>query len=412
MQALIRKPIKEEKYMKRTLSIVLALVLVFALFACPVMAAKDGSGGGNGEKQLTVEKVTVGDKDLKDAEVAPSGEIKVVFSNGMDKNKDDNIKAITIADAEVKVAAGEDNKTFVVTYKDLKAGTYKLVIAKTAKANNDSTLKEDYVVEFKVKEAEKPHEETCPSKDFKDVPTKVDNWMHLPIDYVLEKGYMVGMSKTEFGINTKVSRAMVVQVLYAKHDKPKVEKKAGFEDVTDKDWFADAVSWAAANGITKGYSDKKFGPNDPVTREQLALMLKKYAEFKKLDVKAAGDLSKFNDKDKVSTWAVDGVKWAVGAGVIAGTEKGNIEPTASATRAQFAVMMKAFDEKVDVEKEPAEDEEPEESPKPSESPAPSESPEPSESPAPSESATPSESPATSESPAPSATPAPSETPAA
>lgn len=273
--------------MKRTLSIVLALVLAAALIACPVLAANgdgNGNGGGNGEKQVEVSSVTVGDKDLKDAEVAPTGEIKVVFSNGMDKNKETNIKAITITGAEVKVAAGEDNKTFVVTYSNLKAGAQELIIAKTATANNGTALTEDFKVAFKVKEAEKPHAETCPSKGFKDVPDAVDNWMHLPIDYVLEKGYMVGMDKTSFGANANVSRAMVVQVLFAKEGKNAVESRADFKDVGNT-WYTDAVNWAAANKIVSGFEDKTFRPDAPVTREQLALMLQKYAAMKKLDTK-------------------------------------------------------------------------------------------------------------------------------
>ena len=133
--------------MKRTLFILLALVLAAALIACPVLAANgdgNGSGGGNGEKQVEVSSVTVGDKELKDAEVSPTGEIKIVFSNGMDKNKEANIKAITITGAEVKVTAGEDNKSFVVSYSNLKAGAQELVIAKTATANNGTALTEDF----------------------------------------------------------------------------------------------------------------------------------------------------------------------------------------------------------------------------------------------------------------------------
>ena len=380
--------------MRRSLSIVLAVVLALALIACPVMAANgDGSGGGNGEKQVEVSAVTIGDKDLKDAEVDPSGTISVVFTNGMDENKGDNIKAITITGAEVKVAAGEDKKTFVVTYADLKAGDHELVVAKTAKANNGTMLKEDYKVAFKVKEAEKPHEDTCPSKAYTDV--EKTGWTHAPIDYVLEKGYMVGTDKNKFGPNNSVVRAMVVQVLYAKEGKPAVEKKAGFKDVPEKKWYTDAVNWAAANGIVAGFEDKTFKPEDAVTREQLALMFKKYAELKKLEVKDVGGLSKFKDQNKVSKWAVDGMKWAVGAGIISGDDQANLNPTSKTRRVELAVMLKAFDEKVDNAKEPAEGEEPEESPKPSES----------EKPAESETSAESEAPATSENPAESAAPA-------
>ena len=124
------------------------------------MATKDSSGSGSGdgsgggqEKVFAVESVTIGDKVLKDAEVDPSGEIKVTFNKKMTTNKEENIKAISITGAEVEVAMDGDS-AFIVKYSDLKAGDHELVVAKTVKPNNNKdTLAEDYKVAFKVKEA-------------------------------------------------------------------------------------------------------------------------------------------------------------------------------------------------------------------------------------------------------------------
>ena len=383
--------------MKKMISLLLVLILVAALALTPVLAEKGngtggGGGNGNGESPLSVAGVTIGDKDLKDAEIDPSGEITVKFDRGMSENKDVNVAAISIADAETTVTFDGD-RTFTVAFKDLKEGDHELVIAKTAKANNGKELGEDYKVAFKVKAAEpeeEPHEKSCPSKDFSDVNKDVNNWTHLPIDYVLTKKYMAGEPNNKFNPTGDVSRAMVVQVLYAREAKPKAEKKAGFKDVVDGSWYVDAVNWAAENKIVAGFEDGNFKPNDSVTREQLALIFQKYAEYKKLDTKKTDDLSKFKDKDTVSKWAVDGVKWAVGDGIISGTVEGNskdllVAPKAKSNRAQLAVMLKAFDEKVDAAEGP---DTPEENPDPSESPAPSESPVPAESPAPSASEAP------------------------
>lgn len=363
--------------MKRIISLMLILVLAAALVVSPVIAANgDGSGNGDGtgggNRPLTVVGVTVDGNTLEGAEVAASGVINVEFSNGMTENEEANKAAITITGAESVTVTMLDKHNFSVEYRDLTEGAHELVIAKNAQANNGNTLDADVKVSFRVKAEEDPHAETCPSRGFTDVNRDVENWTHLPIDYALSKQYMTGESSNKFNPDGNVLRATVVQVLYAKEGKPAVEKKAGFTDVKDGDWYADAVSWAAAQGIVSGYDAKTFGPKDPVTREQLALMFMKYAQRKELKNSTSGDLSRFKDQAQISKWAVEGVQWAVGAGIIAGTEKGTIEPQARARRAELAVIMKAFDEKVEAgSAEPEEATEPETSvqPEPSEAPA-------------------------------------------
>lgn len=193
------------------------------------------------------------------------------------------------------------------------------------------------------------HSDTCPSTKFTDVDKNESNWTHKPIDYVLEKGYMSGTSTTAFEPNKTVSRAMVVQVLYAMEGKPAVIKSAGFKDVESGKWYADAVNWAANNGIVAGYTDGKFGINDPVKRQDLVAIMYKYAVYKKYDAAISGDISVFADKDAISSYAVNGMKWGVGHGIISGIKDGNktnAQPKATASRAQLAVILKAFDQNV------------------------------------------------------------------
>lgn len=193
------------------------------------------------------------------------------------------------------------------------------------------------------------HGTNCPSSVYKDVAKDQKHWTHLPIDYVLGHGYMAGVSSSSFEPNSKVSRAMVVQVLYAMEGKPGVEKNAGFKDVKQAAWYSNAVNWAASKGIVAGYTNGKFGVNDPVIRQDLVAIMYKYANYKKFNSDTKGDISKFVDKDSISKYAVNGMKWAVGNNIISGIVKGSksyAEPKATATRAQLAVILKAFDSNV------------------------------------------------------------------
>lgn len=194
---------------------------------------------------------------------------------------------------------------------------------------------------------ESNHIDTCPSIKFSDV--ELNLWYHDAVDYVLDKGYMYGVSETTFEPNTSVSRAMVVQVLYAMEGKPIPYKNVNFSDVITGKWYEDAINWAAANGIVAGYTDGRFGVNDPVKRQDLVAIMYKYAVYKGYDSKTNGDVSIFADRSSISAYAIDGMKWGVGHGIISGLVNGSktySEPKATATRAQLAVILKAFDENV------------------------------------------------------------------
>ena len=181
-----------------------------------------------------------------------------------------------------------------------------------------------------------------PELPFVDVAEK--DWFFDAVEAVYEKGLMAGVSESEFDPYASISRAMVAQILYSMEGKPAVSKSAGFSDVAADAWYADAVNWAAAKGIVSGYGDGKFGPSDIVTREQLALMLLRYAQYKDMDTKAAVLLDEFKDAEAVSYWAADAMEWAVGSGLIAGTDYNELLPTSGATRAQGAVILNNFSE--------------------------------------------------------------------
>ncbi|MCI7472818.1 MAG: S-layer homology domain-containing protein, partial [Clostridiales bacterium] len=131
-------------------------------------------------------------------------------------------------------------------------------------------------------------------------------------------------------------------MLWRLEGQPKAEATLAFTDVEQGVWYTDAVNWAASKGIVKGYSDTVFAPNDTVTREQLATILCRYAEYKEYDVSAKGDLTAFADGGKTSPWAVDAMTWAVGSKLLSGKGGGVLDPTGTATRAEVAQIFMNF----------------------------------------------------------------------
>ena len=202
---------------------------------------------------------------------------------------------------------------------------------------------ENYTAEIRINVVEDPDAQ-CPSNRFGDLDKTL--WYHEGVDFMLRNGYMQGTGQFSFEPYGTVTRGQVVTILYAMSGKPYVLRSSSFRDVSRLDWFGAPVAWAAANGIVAGYGDHRFGPNDNVTREQLVAILYKYTQFKKYDLtmKSTG-LDKYPDCACISNYAMIPMLWAVSNGVISGTDRG-LEPTASANRAQVAVMMKAYHEHV------------------------------------------------------------------
>lgn len=189
----------------------------------------------------------------------------------------------------------------------------------------------------KPSDEDKPEE---PDEPFIDVDE--NDWFYDAVTYVYSEGMMDGVSDTQFAPNSNLTRGMVVTMLYRLEDEPRVTGSSGFDDVASGAWYADAVTWAAENGIVNGVSDTEFAPNVNITREQLAAILYRYAEYNDYDVSGRDDLSEFTDRSSISGYALDAMRWAVDEGLITGITDTTIEPQGTATRAQAATMFMRF----------------------------------------------------------------------
>ena len=222
---------------------------------------------------------------------------------------------------------------------------------------------EEPTVEPTIEPTEEPTETEAPvpteTPDNQNTVTEVfsdvyDDWYTEYVQYVYDKGLMKGIDgTTEFRPDANITKAQVAQVLYNMDGQPEVEEAKVFEelnDVYEAEWYAPAVAWAYNTGVVTGdLNTKKFNPNADVTREQLALMMYRYAVYKEYDVTATSDLSGLENAENTADWSVEGVKWAVGAGLIGGIENAGVKdlaPQGNATRAQVAAILQRFCENV------------------------------------------------------------------
>ena len=158
---------------------------------------------------------------------------------------------------------------------------------------------------------------------------------------------MDGTDAEHFSPDVTTTRAMVVTVLWRLENCPEPWQATKFDDVADGLWYSEAVAWASGNGIVTGYGDGTFGPNDTITREQFAAILWRYDKYRGYDVSAgeATSLTGYTDVSSVSAYALSATRWAVGTGLMQGTDN-RLNPAANATRAQVAAMFHRFCEKV------------------------------------------------------------------
>lgn len=173
-----------------------------------------------------------------------------------------------------------------------------------------------------------------------------DDWYYDAVVYAYQNNLFSGMSATTFGPEITMSRAMFVQVLYSMSGKPEVTGEMQFNDVKSSDWYYDAVLWAAQNGIAAGMGQNTFAPNSDVTREQAAALMKKAAEKMGEDTSARADLSKYTDANLISDWAEEAVSWAAASGIMVGMTETTLAPQSNATRAQVAQIMMSFSKTV------------------------------------------------------------------
>lgn len=187
--------------------------------------------------------------------------------------------------------------------------------------------------------------ETPSETKFNDV--SANDWFASAVDYVTGKGMMNGTADNTFSPKANTTRGMVVTVLYRLENQPSTSA-ASFTDVASGAYYANAVAWANANGIVSGYGSGKFGPNDKVTREQLAAILYRYAQYKKYDVSVGEDTNilSYDDAQSISAYAIPAIQWACGAGVVTGKSGSKLDPKGNATRAEVAAMLMRFCENV------------------------------------------------------------------
>ena len=188
-------------------------------------------------------------------------------------------------------------------------------------------------------------DETPSKTTFNDV--SANDWFASAVDYVTGKGMMNGTAANTFSPKANTTRGMVVTVLYRLENQPSTSV-ASFTDVASGAYYANAVAWANANGIVSGYGSGKFGPNDKVTREQLAAILYRYAQYKKYDVSVGEDTNilSYDDAQSISSYAIPAIQWACGAGVVTGKSGSKLDPKGNATRAEVAAMLMRFCENV------------------------------------------------------------------
>ena len=163
------------------------------------------------------------------------------------------------------------------------------------------------------------------------------DWFSDAVSYVQERGLMSGTSATHFSPNEPTTRAMLVTILYRAAGQPETTGQSSFADVLARDYFSDAVAWASENNIVTGYSRTRFGSNDPVSREQIATLLWRYAGSP-----SAGSAQNFSDRNQISDYAADAVNWARANGIVNGRPGNRFDPKANATRAEVATILRNF----------------------------------------------------------------------
>ena len=189
-------------------------------------------------------------------------------------------------------------------------------------------------------ESEDSDVHNCPSKAFDDL--DVNAWYHEDADYVIENGIFKGVGETTFAPSDKLTRAMLVTVLYRMENEPATNRSIPFSDVDMGMYYANAVIWAQQNGIVSGVTETEFAPNANITREQIAAIMFRYAQYKGMNAITMEENLHFDDSDEIFEYAVTSMNWAVGTGLMKGKTPATINPKDNATRAEVAAILQRF----------------------------------------------------------------------
>ena len=219
-------------------------------------------------------------------------------------------------------------------------GTYE-VVASNYNANNKSisfntNSFSKYAIAIKKKNIVVPFKDTAKTA-----------WYYNAVSYVYENNIIKGYNSDTFAPNDKLTRGMLATIIYRMEGEQKVTGTPKFPDVQDSNkFYYKAIKWATDNKIVAGYDNGNFGPDDNITREQLAVILNRYARSKGKDMTKSNNLNKFSDVNNISSYALNSIKWAVGSGVITGNADGTINPKGNATRAEVAAMLEKYCKRV------------------------------------------------------------------
>ena len=191
-----------------------------------------------------------------------------------------------------------------------------------------------------IKEIPQTDDHVCPSKEYKDLDTT--KWYHEDTDYVLANNIMLGTSDIVFEPDTNLTRGMLVTILYRSEGEPATNRSIPFADVDMGEYYANAVIWAQQNGIVKGMSDTEYAPELNVTREQLATIMFRYAQFKGMEAVSAEENLHFEDASEIAEYAVAAMNWGVGKNYIFGRTESRILPKEAASRAEIAAFIHRY----------------------------------------------------------------------
>lgn len=185
-------------------------------------------------------------------------------------------------------------------------------------------------------------ESVLPSDELPFTDVKEDDWFYKFVKFVYKNEIMKGTKDTLFGPDGKLSRAQFATILYRMYGEPEVIYTDTFTDIPEGEWYSDAVLWANSAEVVRGVGGGRFAPDADITREEMAVMMFRYASLGGYDMTASEELSGFSDCDLVDDWAEEAMQWAVGSGLITGNADGTLNPRGNANRAECATIITRF----------------------------------------------------------------------
>lgn len=314
--------------MKKILSLILCLFMVLSGMTLPSMA--EGQG-------ISVIMTLGIEGDLVEGSVL----VPVTLSGKEEYNLDDVFSAFhkLYYDGEDGYASSDDG-TYVTKFWGDESGFFGYHINGDMAGGLGTIVRNGDFVEFSIYENRYPDTEAYTKFDVFETEGYVDEDICLTM---YQEGYEeVDDGLSGFEPDEKMTRAMLVTVLYRMTDSEKYEAENSFEDVPEGEWYTDAVMWAKMCGVTEGVSETEFAPDENLTREQMALIVYRFAQISGYDVSDAADISGFLDTEDVSDFAVDAVKWANKTEPIRGTGDNMLSPKETATRAEVATILMRF----------------------------------------------------------------------